>query len=151
MTGSDGYRRRAEGKNKNEKLKTESDSLTSKTTPRDNIPALWDYIYYGRETPRKILKSCRVLFIHYHLISMFYLSLIKHTPKFKANTIEINAPITLKVFMPDVSGISEVTTAMPEITLIVVSKPLLCLKIATNANTRRTQLSIAVISGPKFA
>ena len=53
--------------------------------------------------------------------------------------------------MPNISGISEVTIAMPEITLIEVSKTLLCLKIATNANKRRMQLSIAVISGPKFA
>lgn len=82
---------------------------------------------------------------------MFDLSLIKHKQKFKVNTSEINAPITLKNLMPNISGISEVTIAMPEITLIEVSKTLLCLKIATNANKRRMQLSIAVISGPKFA
>ena len=63
----------------------------------------------------------------------------------------MNAPITLKNLMPNISGISEVTIAMPEITLIEVSKTLLCLKIATNANKRRMQLSIAVNSGPKFA
>lgn len=82
---------------------------------------------------------------------MFDLSLIKHKQKFKVNTSEINAPITLKNLMPNISGISEVTIAMPEITLMMVSNTLLCLKIAINANKRRTQLSTAVISGPKFA
>lgn len=82
---------------------------------------------------------------------MFDLSLIKHKQKFKVNTSEINAPITLKNLMPNISGISEVTIAMPEITLMMVSNTLLCLKITTNANKRRTQLSTAVISGPKFA
>lgn len=82
---------------------------------------------------------------------MFDLSLIKHKQKFKVNTNEINAPITLKNLMPNISGISEVTIAMPEITLMMVSNTLLCLKIAINANKRRTQLSTAVISGPKFA
>lgn len=61
---------------------------------------------------------------------MFDLSLIKHKQKFKVNTSEINAPITLKNLMPNISGISEVTIAMPEITLMMVSNTLLCLKIA---------------------
>ena len=58
----------------------------------------------------------------------------------------MNAPIILKNLMPNISGISEVTIAMPEITLIEVSKTLLCLKIATNANKRRMELTSAVVS-----
>ena len=101
------------------------------------------HCFIRNETSKVTMKQC--------LIICYLFSFIKDAAKVAANNTVIIIPITVMCSIPNIKGSKDIAVAIPDIIVIVLFNLLLNLNQLTQTKTIRTQVSIAVNNGPKFA